>query len=74
MGKKKLHFFFALWSTDPDLTKLEEIVHKINVLNDCDERGIALIQIFNNCITKNEEQSQFRFQFVQLHRQQFPRR
>ena len=40
----------------------------MKVVNDCSERGIALIQTFNTSITKNEEQFQYLLRLVQLHK------
>jgi len=42
------------------------------VVNDSAERGIALIEKYNQSLMKDEEQKQFLLHFVQSHRQQFP--
>lgn len=44
----------------------------MKVVNDCAERGIALIQKFNSSITKNEKQKQYLLRLVDLHRKKFP--
>jgi len=44
----------------------------MKVVNDSAERGIALIQKYNESLTKNEEQKQFLLRFVQRHRQLYP--
>ena len=75
-GKEKATSFLCkdptLWPSDPNFIDLKEKVRKMKVVNDCAERGIALIQTFNTTITKNEEQFQYLLQLVQLHRKQFP--
>lgn len=40
-------------------------------VNDCPERGVALIQNYNETITKDEEQKQFLLQVVEKHRRDF---
>jgi len=45
------------WSTD--LTYLEmQKAHQMKVVNDCAERGIALVEEYN-CLTKDEVQNSF---------------
>ena len=51
---------------------LKIIVKHLKVVNDNAERGVALIQTFNNTLTKNEEQKQFLLKIVMEHRQAFP--
>jgi len=41
-------------------------------VNDVAERGVALIQEFNNIITTDEEQKQMLLQVVETHRKKFP--
>lgn len=60
------------WKDDPSYQKLHEIAKMLKVVNDSAERGIALIEKYNQCLTKDEEQKQFLLRFVQSHRQQFP--
>ena len=60
------------WEADTSYQKLSERVKMLKVVNDSAERGIALIEKYNQCLTKNEEQKQFLLRFVQSHRQQFP--
>ena len=38
------------------------------VVNDCEERGIALIKEFNKTTTKDEAQKQYLFRIVAQHR------
>ena len=44
----------------------------MKVVNDSAERGIALIQKYNETLTKDEDQKQFLLRFVQRHRQFYP--
>ena len=45
----------------------------MKVVNDCAERGIALIEKYNESLTKDEDQKQFLLRFVQRHRQLYPK-
>ena len=40
------------------------------VVNDCEERGIALIKEFNKTLTKDEAQKQYLFRIVAQHRRE----
>jgi hypothetical protein len=60
------------WKTDPVFLDMEERVRQMKVINDCAERGIALITTYNSSITKDEEQKQFLLRLVDLHRKEFP--
>jgi len=44
----------------------------LKVVNDCDERGIALTSSFNSSLTKSEEAKQYLLQIVAQHRKEFP--
>jgi len=44
----------------------------MKMVNDSAERGIALIEKYNECLTKNKEQKQYLLRFVQRHRQLYP--
>jgi len=43
------------------------------VVNDCAERGVALIQSYNNALTKNEDEKQYLLQLVSDHRKKYPK-
>lgn len=60
------------WEVDDSFRKLKESVMRMKVVNDTAERGIALIQKYNETITKNEDQKQFLLCFVQRHRKLYP--
>ena len=60
------------WDDDAFYQKLKASVSKMKVINDCAERGIALIEKYNESLTKNGEQKQFLLRFAQRHRQRFP--
>ena len=47
-----------------------QIVNNLPCTNDCAERGVALVENFNN-IAKDEEQKQFALQVVEKHRQTY---
>lgn len=66
-------------NTDPDVwcenshyLKAKKIVNSFKVVNDTAERGVKLIQDFNSCLTKDEEQRQFLLQVVSECRKIFP--
>ncbi|GBP05956.1 hypothetical protein EVAR_3229_1 [Eumeta japonica] len=48
-----------------------EFFKTLKVTNDVAERGIALIEEYNCCLTKDEDQLQYLLQVVRNHRQQF---
>ena len=50
---------------------MKERVKNMTVVNDCEERGIALIKDFNNTITKDETQKQYLLHVVAHHRKKF---
>jgi len=47
-------------------------VKQLRVVNDCAERGIALISTYNAALTKDESQKQYLLQLVATHRKKFP--
>lgn len=59
------------WKGLDSYKKSRDIVKGIKVVNDCAERGVALITQFNDKLTKNEEQKQYLLQVVENHRKQF---
>jgi hypothetical protein len=60
------------WHLRDDYKKAQESVKTLKVVNDNAERAIALIQNFNNHLTKNENQLQYLLQVVERHREKFP--
>ena len=60
------------WSTDLTYLEMQEKAHQMKVVNNCAERGIALVEEYNSSLTKEEEQKQFLLRLVDLHRKQFP--
>lgn len=62
----------SLWSNHESYKENLEFFKELSVVNDSAERGIALIEEYNNCLTKNEEQLQYLLQVVQDHRRRFP--
>jgi len=51
---------------------LSECVCRMEVVNDTAERSIALIEKYNESLTKDEDQKQFLLRLVQHHRQMYP--
>jgi len=60
------------WEADASYQKLKDRVQKTKVVNDSTEHGIALIEKYNECLTRDEEQKQYLLHFVQHHRQLYP--
>ena len=57
--------------SDPVCLEMQQKVRQMKVVNDCAERGIALITTYNSCITKDEDQKQYLLRLVDLHRKTF---
>lgn len=60
------------WNNNKSYNDFLQVFKDIKVVNDVAERGVALIEEFNNLLTKNEEQKQFLLQVVKYHRKQYP--
>lgn len=60
------------WEEDPSFQSSKKALHGIAVVNDFAERGVALIQDYNQILTKDEQQRQYLLQVVEWHRRQFP--
>lgn len=61
-----------LWESDESYRKCKSVLSDLKVVNDLAERGVALIQEYNNCLTRSEEQKQYLLQVVENHRKKFP--
>src|SRR6218665_2024928 len=59
-----------LWSQVSEATR--QIVSGLSVVNDRAERGVALIEEYNQILTKDEGQKQALLQVVSEHQKQFP--
>jgi len=59
------------WADSQSFKIAEVLVKHLACVNDCAERGVALMQTFNETITKDEEQKQFLLQVVEKHRKDF---
>ncbi len=75
-GKEKSQTFLkkppGQWTSDPVFKKFYELAAHMTVVNDVAERGISLIEKYNDTLTKNEEQKQFILRLVANHRRNFP--
>lgn len=58
------------WANDPTYLEALKVVSNIPSVNDCAERGVALIQEFNET-SKDESQKQCLLQVVEKHRKEF---
>lgn len=59
------------WPDNLAFKNAENLVKNIACVNDCAERGVALIQTFNATITKDESQKQYLLQVVEQHRKTY---
>jgi hypothetical protein len=59
------------WTDDPVFVEMQQLAREMKVVNDCAERGIALIKEYNSTITKDEKQKQYLLRLVELHRKNF---
>jgi len=59
------------WSSNVAYKNAEDVVKNLVCVNDCAERGVALIQTFNATVTKDESQKQYLLQVVEKHRKDF---
>ena len=62
----------SLWNEDQVFIAAKHFVAGLSVVNDRAERGVALIQDFNQILTKDEGQKQALLHVVSEHRKQFP--
>jgi len=62
----------ADWPIDPAFQMLSAKAKQLRVVNDCAERGIALITSYNAALTKDESQKQYLLRLVAGHRKTFP--
>ena len=60
------------WSGDESYIMGKAIVDDLKVTNDAAERGVALIQSYNNILTIHEDQKQYLLQVVEEHRKMYP--
>lgn len=60
------------WPNDKSFQICLNFLKTLKVTNDVAERGIALIEEYNCCLTKDEDQLQYLLQAVRDHRQRFP--
>lgn len=67
-----LHKDIEVWLQDSDYGAALKIVKGLNVVNDTVERGVALIQEFNDHLTRNEKQKQFLLHVVSQHQKLCP--
>jgi hypothetical protein len=59
------------WPLNDSFNFADSFVKNLVCVNDCAERGVALMQTFNATITKNEDQKQYLMQVVEKHRKDF---
>ena len=62
----------SVWKDDPGYKSGIEKLKKLMVVNDVAERGVKLIQDYNNILTKDETEKQFVLQIVAGDRKKYP--
>lgn len=62
----------TLWENDDGFCKAKSILENVTVINDSAERGVKLIEDYNQLLTKNEDDLQFLLQVVTEYRKDFP--
>jgi hypothetical protein len=60
------------WADEPTYKLFLEKARQMKVVNDCAERGIALILQYNQTLTKDETQKQYLLRVVNIHRKRYP--
>lgn len=61
------------WSQQISYQQGKKLVKSLTVINDSAERGIALATNFNSSLTKREDEKQYLFQVVEMHRKRLPK-
>ncbi|CAI6359586.1 unnamed protein product [Macrosiphum euphorbiae] len=61
----------STWKSNEDFQKSIVLLKKIPVINDVAERGVKLIEEYNDKITKDESQKQYLLQVVSDYRKKF---
>jgi len=59
------------WESDFTFQSAHEVLSKVAAVNDFAERGVALVQDYNQILTKDAEQRQFLLQLVEFHRRHY---
>lgn len=60
------------WKDNPSYTTSQSTLKHLKVVNDCAERGVALISAFNPILCQDEEQKQYLLQIVEENRHNMP--
>ena len=61
------------WDTIPSYIAARDYINQMKVVNDLAERGVALMECYNNILTKNEDQKEYILQVVEQYRNKFLR-
>lgn len=72
ISKEFLDIDPTLWYQNGAYKHGLQIATKLRVVNDCAERGVCLMQQYNNILTKNEDQKQFILQIITEYRREYP--
>ncbi|XP_025192732.1 uncharacterized protein LOC126553881 [Aphis gossypii] len=72
ISKDFLHKDPSLWNITTEYKEAKDVITTLKVVNDSAERGVKLMEEFNDKFTKQEEQKQYVLQIVQDYRKQYP--
>lgn len=61
----------STWESNEDYMAGNRLVSSLSVVNDRAERGVALMQRYNQALTKDEDQREYLLQVVEKHRKDF---
>lgn len=61
------------WPEDVNFQECKRFFQNLSVVNDVAERGVALIEEYNKCLTKNEDDLQYLLLVINNHRKSFPK-
>lgn len=60
-----------LWDGNDSFKECSAFFGKLKVRNDAAERGVSLLEQYNKCLTRDEEQFQYLLQVVREHRRHY---
>jgi len=61
------------WKCEQSYSEAKDIISALRVTNDLAEKGLALMQSFNEALVRNEEENQFVLHMVEYHRNKLPK-
>ena len=59
------------WESEQSYSEADDIISAPRVANDLAEKGVALVQSFNEALVRNKEEKQFVLHMVEYHGNKF---